>query len=640
MTTMNQPSFPDKIQIVAGAKMAPVPNISENDVITLLKQATASNVVTYTENGTNTAHPVNNRIKLRYIAASDKFQVTFVNTTLLSYTPTWEYGAKLGGMSFTDGSWTFNDVQKNEYFGPYNDVQGAPALTYQNNYISGATKMFDSGANGIIKSIASASEVKQESFPEQIQVVAGQKLNGVMGIYTDDVLVLNKYSSSAGVVIYTEDGTDTPNVTGPAYNRIRLDLRAFANGDGKFTFKIPYYYGALKTYFAFNQSIRNGTGTAFTDGVYTFLDIARTTGGSKYQDFVKTGQYFAPYPPITGVTQMFGTGANDLIKSIAPKAAGPTVPPTWEGGTPSISNQIATGFDVNVQIGDDGTAYSVIVPRGDTAPTATEVKNGQSSGGGSPIDSGNVALTASTPDVISYSGLTPPAELDVYTVAENSFGLQAAPVLNQVNIEAVAPVNADGYPNISAITKTTAKVNCKINEDGNAYCVAVPNGDPVPSSAQVKAGEDSTGTAVPTGRSQTVALTAATADFMTLASLIAGVNYDVFVVAEDGLSNIQPTPVLVDLLTLTPGYGGAFNAPASTGQPDRVIDIFTTATFLEVQNNGSVNIRIAFKKANILTEGFRIIPTETKRIDLQQNQVQVWAQSEGAAEPDCVWGRG
>ena len=98
-----------------------------------------------------------------------------------------------------------------------------------------------------------------------------------------------------------------------------------------------------------------------------------------------------------------------------------TTPPVFENNTPSSSNTVSDGFTLSTDIDEAGTLYYVVVPDGDTAPTAAEVKAGQASGGGAALANGSQAVTTDpfTHD-FSITGLTLGTTYDVYVVAEDA----------------------------------------------------------------------------------------------------------------------------------------------------------------------------------------------------------------------------
>ena len=97
-----------------------------------------------------------------------------------------------------------------------------------------------------------------------------------------------------------------------------------------------------------------------------------------------------------------------------------TTAPTNALGYPNADTATTDGFTVRSKINEAGTAFYVVVADGASAPTAAEVKAGTASGGGAPMASGSIALTANTEGSNPVSGLTDGTAYDVYVVCEDS----------------------------------------------------------------------------------------------------------------------------------------------------------------------------------------------------------------------------
>jgi len=96
------------------------------------------------------------------------------------------------------------------------------------------------------------------------------------------------------------------------------------------------------------------------------------------------------------------------------------------------------------------------------------------------------------------------------------------------------------YPKWSAGSETIVQITSKANEQGRLYAVAVLQNNPSPSSAQVKAGKNSSGGNALAFSQGSFAANAEI--IINLNGLTAGTNYDIYVVAEDNSGNIQPLP--------------------------------------------------------------------------------------------------
>jgi hypothetical protein len=123
----------------------------------------------------------------------------------------------------------------------------------------------------------------------------------------------------------------------------------------------------------------------------------------------------------------------------------------------------------------------------------------------------------------------------------------------KVTVTIPAPTWTSGWPKSEAATQTgfTAKVN--ISAAGNAYYVVLPSGAIAPTSAQVKAGQDNTGTGVAANLKGTISVLAATTEYTAAVSGLTGnTTYDVYYVAEDASSNLQAAPVKASVTTTPP----------------------------------------------------------------------------------------
>ncbi|SCZ07729.1 S8 family serine peptidase [Alkaliphilus peptidifermentans] len=105
------------------------------------------------------------------------------------------------------------------------------------------------------------------------------------------------------------------------------------------------------------------------------------------------------------------------------------------------------------------------------------------------------------------------------------------------------PQNATGYPKIGKITDTTMELLLKTNEAGRAYYTVLLAGANAPSSTQVKAGQDSTGSVLLGNLRGSVELIANTEAIVTIKGLTELTNYDIYIVADDDKENLQNEPV-------------------------------------------------------------------------------------------------
>jgi len=540
--SVKQWSFPEKIKIVAGQQLDGVHGISVDDVISLTRISIDQDSAKYSEDGTNTAHVSNNRLRIN-LFANGEMKLDVVTAYYGNFNNS---RATING-NIGDNFYTFLDIARTVGGSVYQDFSKTTS-DFNAPYFGGATQLFGTGANHIIKSIASADPINISSMPNTINVIIGGKLDGVNSLSEDDVLTMRKINETGTQVRYSETGSLGVNQT---TNRIVLIFKADASNNG--TFEVNMFNSGYSSSQKMG-SVKNAAGSAFTDSQYTLNDIApATASGAKYDDFVKTTDFFSNL--LGGAANMFGTGGSDVFKAIFATGGADTTPPVFTVA-PALNNIAGTTADVDATIDEDGTMYGVVVPDGAGAPSSAQVKAGQDSTG-TPVAAGfsdSQAMTGTVSNTISFSNLSSETAYDVYVVAEDDEGspnIQAAPVKLDLTTADVTPPVFTVAPALNNIAGTTADVDATIDEDGTMYGVIVPDGAGAPSSAQVVAGQDSTGTPVAAGFSDSQAMTGTVSNTISFSNLTSETDYDVYVVAEDdeGTPNVQAAPVKLDLTT-------------------------------------------------------------------------------------------
>ncbi len=110
-----------------------------------------------------------------------------------------------------------------------------------------------------------------------------------------------------------------------------------------------------------------------------------------------------------------------------------------------------------------------------------------------------------------------------------------------------APSWASGWPTVEAPLSTGFTLRAKTTASGGAYCVVVASGAAAPTAAQVRAGQNASGSAaLSTG---TITLTANTESSVLVSGLSPSTAYDIYVVADDTLGNLQTSPVTLTQTT-------------------------------------------------------------------------------------------
>lgn len=146
---------------------------------------------------------------------------------------------------------------------------------------------------------------------------------------------------------------------------------------------------------------------------------------------------------------------------------------------------------------------------------------------------------------------------------------------------AVAPEWTATYPKTNSVGGSTAQIGVEIDQDGTGYFVAILAESSAPSSVQVKAGQDSTGSSVATGFSGSVSLTANVAGILSASNLTPESSYNIYVVAESTI--LQEEPVRLDITTIDT------IAPVWISTYPKVRNVhFSVANFLvETDSNGA-----------------------------------------------------
>ncbi|WP_427773128.1 Ig-like domain-containing protein [Comamonas thiooxydans] len=117
------------------------------------------------------------------------------------------------------------------------------------------------------------------------------------------------------------------------------------------------------------------------------------------------------------------------------------IAPTFDQA-PTISNATAGGFTISGSVTEASTFYYVVVPDGASAPTATQVINGQNASGSFASAYGHQSLNSSPYDFsLALSGLAASTMYDVYVVAKDSAGNSTSSVI-KLDVTTAAANNA------------------------------------------------------------------------------------------------------------------------------------------------------------------------------------------------------
>ena len=124
----------------------------------------------------------------------------------------------------------------------------------------------------------------------------------------------------------------------------------------------------------------------------------------------------------------------------------------------------------------------------------------------------------------------------------------AASSLEPVVVDTTPPTFNSGFPSASNILQTQFDLLVQSNEIGAGFYVVLPSGAPAPSSTQVKDGQNDQGVIVSLASGFSIPVSNTTA-IKTITGLTAATTYDVYVVAQDGVPNLQASPTKITITT-------------------------------------------------------------------------------------------
>jgi hypothetical protein len=165
------------------------------------------------------------------------------------------------------------------------------------------------------------------------------------------------------------------------------------------------------------------------------------------------------------------------------------------------------------------------------------------------INAGKTVITIDPSSVLGYNKAYYVAVAPVEDIVGKESMIQTATFTTRVQ-DVVAPIWTAEYPKVSAIANSDFNLLVNLDEKGKAYYVVLPDGGPVPTAAQVKAGQD--GASAAALKSGSINVTVAATEFSTnISGLTAATVYDIYVVAEDVeiTPNLQTTTA--DILNVT-----------------------------------------------------------------------------------------
>ena len=309
---------------------------------------------------------------------------------------------------------------------------------------------------------------------------------------------------------------------------------------------------------------------------------------------------------ITGVIKI-SAALTDARGNVSPLAETELVsdqtPPIWETGYPSAAATEYYKLKISLRANKDGKIYLVCLKSSEAAPTSAQVKNGTNAAG--------VAITAGLKAVLDFtaasgplehvfSGLENNAEYAIYAVAEDLYeNLQAQPAATKVKtLDNPAPAWASGYPRTEEPEFYKLKLGVMMNETGSIYILCLKSSLAAPTSAQVKAGTDASGTAVDPSLKAALAMDRADSEAVYIFSALeSSTEYSIYAVAEDVYGQMQAAPALIKARTKDP------NPPAwATGYPSVQPSYYSARVSLNADKTASVYLVCAPANVTSLTK--------------------------------------
>jgi len=248
------------------------------------------------------------------------------------------------------------------------------------------------------------------------------------------------------------------------------------------------------------------------------------------------------------------------------------------GGTSTITATLntATYADVIVNLDYSGTAVS----------GGTDYNNPSAS---ITIPAGSLATNAlsgiAAVDDVSADGaktvVVDIASVNGGSASEN--GTQQQTVTISDDDDGTPPVFASP-PSLSSITAVGASLSVDMDEDGSVYYIVVDNSATKPTAAQVKSGASYSAV---TAHSSGSISTTATVGSTTISGLSDGISYDVYIVGEDSVANLQSDSDIVKLALDTLDVFANVSSISLSGSP---VETATALNFSVVFTDDVINV--------------------------------------------------
>ncbi len=318
----------------------------------------------------------------------------------------------------------------------------------------------------------------------------------------------------------------TIQVTTPAYLDPTLLLVGEQIGDAYVAGVYPAFQG---------NAVSEASVTYYVDGgsvLSTYVLQTGDTVGAAYVSLTAGSAAYAYWAEPSDVTD-FSLSTADFTFVVPPGVGGPVLSSPVDaanGGT------AATG-SVSTDTGN-GTLYWVVTTSA-TSPSSAEVKAGQDHNGVAADDSGSQAVSGTGVQSLSPapSGLTSETTYYIHFMHENASAVQSAVASGDGFTTADVTAPTLSSPTDAASGSTAATGSVSTNEgNGTLYWVVSTSGT-APSAAQVKAGNDHTGSAAADSGSQAVSGTGVQTLSPAPSGLTASTAYTIHFMHEDAAAN-------------------------------------------------------------------------------------------------------
>ncbi len=318
----------------------------------------------------------------------------------------------------------------------------------------------------------------------------------------------------------------TIQVTTPAYLDPTLLLVGEQIGDAYVAGVYPDFQG---------NAVSEASVTYYVDGGVVLSTYVLQTGdtvGAAYVSLTAGSATYAYWAEPTDVTD-FSLSTADFTFVVPPGVGGPVLSSpvdTANGGT------AATG-SVSTDTGN-GTLYWVVTTSV-TSPSSARVKAGQDHNGIAADDSGSQVVSGTGVQNLSPapSGLTSETTYYIHFMHENASAVQSAVASGDGFTTADVTAPTLSSPTDAANGSTAATGSVSTNEgNGTLYWVVSTSGT-APSAAQVKAGNDHTGSAAADSGSQAVSGTGVQTLSPAPSGLTASTAYTIHFMHEDAAAN-------------------------------------------------------------------------------------------------------